>query len=85
MEYTLSQAETILLAKSMIVKGKPEFFVRETLKKRGANPEHIELIMSEMAVEKSNNGKKQKVMIVVAMAIVTILGYLILPMFSKGV
>lgn len=54
MEYTLSQAETILLAKGLIAKGKSEHFIKETLSKRGANPEHVLLIIAEVAMEKES-------------------------------
>lgn len=61
MEYTLSQAETILLAKSMRAKGKSMHFIKETLIRRGADPQHVALIINEVAQQRTVQQKRGKV------------------------
>lgn len=58
MEYILSQAETILLAKGLALKGKSSFFIEETLTRRGADPEHVSVALAEIVDEMANKAQR---------------------------
>lgn len=61
-EYSLNKQETALQAKELLDKGKAVFFVRDTLLKRGANPEDVKEIIQEITDHKNKIARRDKLL-----------------------
>jgi hypothetical protein len=58
MEETLSKTQIENIAKEMAEKGKADFFIKDTLLKKGADPEIVNELFEKLTAEKNARSKK---------------------------